>query len=290
MGEADEAECDLTALENYNLGLQIASVLIVLAASLAGSILPALTEKTVDKAKRQQALALFKMFGGGAILSTALLHMLGPSMEIFGNPCIPEAFKTYPSWGAVFALAGLLISQLLRSFGAHSHDEDELALAEKKKKSQQVYLLEFGIVVHSVFIGFTLGTIGGDEQVAFLIAICFHQFFEGTAVSAIVIDQFRKRKMMSIVLILLYVLSTPIGVAVGIAARVSHENDPSMLLAEGILNALSAGILLYDGLVAIIAPFFTSSIYSQNTQLFRWASIFLLWLGVAAMSIIGYWA
>jgi zinc transporter 1/2/3 len=288
MAEADEAQCDLTALENYNLGLQIASVFIVLAASLTGSILPALTEKTVDKAKRKQALALFKVFGGGIILSTALVHMLGPSMEIFGNPCIPEAFKTYPSWAPVFALAGVLISQLLRSFGAHSHDEDELALANKKKS--QVFLLEFGIVMHSVLIGFSLGTLGGEEQVAFLIAICFHQFFEGTAVSAIVIDQFRKRKMMSIVLILLFVLSTPIGIAIGIAARLSHENDPSMLLAEGILEGLAAGILLYDGLVSIIAPFFTSSIYSQNSQLFRWASIFLLWLGVATMSIIGNWA
>ena len=133
MAEAEAVTCDLSAIEDYNLDLQIGSIFILLAVSLLGCMLPVLTNKAADKKKQKQTLSLFKIFGGGIILSTALVHMLAPGMEIFGNPCIPEAFKSYPSWAPVFALLGILVSQLLRSFG-HSHDEDELANIDQKKK------------------------------------------------------------------------------------------------------------------------------------------------------------
>ena len=73
-------------------------------------------------------------------------------------------------------------------------------------------------------------------------------------------------------------------------SRVSYENDSSRLLAEGILDSISAGILLYDGLVAIIVPYFSSSLYCEGSRMFRWGSIVVLWFGAAAMAVVGYWA
>jgi zinc transporter 1/2/3 len=287
---ADTVVCNLAVIENYNIGLQIASIFIVLTAALLGTVLPVLTEKVLEKRKRMASMSLFKAFGGGVILSTSLVHMLGPSMEIFGNPCIPASFKTYPSWAAIFALIGILLSQLLRSVGAHSHadlDDDIDVLANQQS---QVYFLELGILIHSVIIGFSLGTLGGEEQLAFLVAVCFHQFFEGTAMSAIIVDQFINQKAVSIVLILCYIVSTPIGIALGIVARLSHQNESSMLLTQGILEALAAGILLYDSLIAIISPLFSSRIYTAGSKTFRGCSILVLWLGVGFMCVVGNWA
>ena len=43
------------------------------------------------------------------------------------------------------------------------------------------YILEVGIALHSVVIGVTLGVSRGPEFVSLLIAVAFHQFFEGFA-------------------------------------------------------------------------------------------------------------
>ncbi|KMS64946.1 hypothetical protein BVRB_041010, partial [Beta vulgaris subsp. vulgaris] len=46
---------------------------------------------------------------------------------------------------------------------------------------------------------------------------------------------------------LIYPLTTPIGMMIGIGIRTSYnENASGAILAEGILNSLSAGILLYN--------------------------------------------
>ena len=44
-----------------------------------------------------------------------------------------------------------------------------------------VVLLEIGIAVHSIIIGISLGISGNEEFQALLIALVFHQFFEGLA-------------------------------------------------------------------------------------------------------------
>lgn len=53
-----------------------------------------------------------------------------------------------------------------------------------KKALLQVLLLEMGILFHSVFIGMTLSVIVGNEFVILLIAIAFHQTFEGLALGS----------------------------------------------------------------------------------------------------------
>jgi zinc transporter 1/2/3 len=69
-----------------------------------------------------------------------------------------------------------------------------------------------------------------------------------------------------------------------------NENDATSLAAIGILDALAAGILIYDGLVNMVAPHFSrpgftlAPIWSQSLQ------FGFLWLGSIAMAIIGLWA
>lgn len=46
---------------------------------------------------------------------------------------------------------------------------------KQKKETMQVYLLEMGILFHSVFIGMSLSVSIGNEFVVLLIAIVFHR-------------------------------------------------------------------------------------------------------------------
>lgn len=46
---------------------------------------------------------------------------------------------------------------------------------KQKKETMQVYLLEMGILFHSVFIGMSLSVSTGNEFVVLLIAIVFHR-------------------------------------------------------------------------------------------------------------------
>jgi hypothetical protein len=53
---------------------------------------------------------------------------------------------------------------------------------------------------------------------------------------------------------LLYAIMTPIGVAAGLGVRTTYDaNSETAQIVSGVLDALSAGILLYTGLVELLA-------------------------------------
>jgi solute carrier family 39 (zinc transporter), member 1/2/3 len=45
------------------------------------------------------------------------------------------------------------------------------------------YILEAGIAIHSMVIGVAIGVSGGSEFISLLVAVAFHQFFEGFALA-----------------------------------------------------------------------------------------------------------
>jgi len=171
----------------------------------------------------------------------------------------------------------------------HSHGGD-LFLAQKEHEVS-TYLLELGIVSHSIIIGVALGVTVDPEFKPLLVALVFHQFFEGIALSTVVLDTKFKGKLQSLLMVLFYTLTTPIGIAIGIGISSSYNpNSSSSLIAQGVLDALSAGILLYDVLVNIISThtrspyFYSCSTRSQVLQLG------FLWFGTFIMALIGKWA
>lgn len=72
-----------------------------------------------------------------------------------------------------------------------SHNDPEISSLEAYKTSfhrrkllAQCALLECGILFHSIFIGMALAVATGSEQIILLIAISFHQTFEGLALGS----------------------------------------------------------------------------------------------------------
>lgn len=68
------------------------------------------------------------------------------------------------------------------------------------------------------------------------------------------------------------------------------DSNPNALIMEGLLGALSSGILIYMGLVDLIAAdFFHNKLMSSQTWLKK-ASFIGLALGSTSMSILALWA
>ncbi|KAF9175359.1 hypothetical protein BGX21_003628 [Mortierella sp. AD011] len=182
--------------------------------------------------------------------------------------------------------------------GTLSGEIDDLQLEEERQERRSrtigTYILEFGIALHSVIIGITLATtITTPDFVSLLIALLFHQFFEGVALGGRIASLGFSRKSLSPWLLSAwFACSTPLGIAIGIGIRSTYDGESvTALIVQGVFDSCSAGILLYTALVQLMATeinankaFRESSIHHRVTQFIA------LWLGAAAMAVVGKWA
>ncbi|KAL3468934.1 ZIP zinc transporter-domain-containing protein [Aspergillus californicus] len=185
----------------------------------------------------------------------------------------------------------------VKRFSNHGEScQDELHLSEKQKHNKdvmQVFMLEVGILFHSVFIGMSLSVSVGNEFVVLLIAIVFHQTFEGLALGSRIAclewpDKASQPWLMSIA----YGCTTPIGQAIGIATHSLYSPDSEVgLLLVGTMNAISAGLLIFASLVELMSEDFLSD---ESWKVLRGRSrviaCALVFLGAFCMSLVGAWA
>ncbi|KAF2773290.1 high affinity zinc ion transporter [Teratosphaeria nubilosa] len=172
--------------------------------------------------------------------------------------------------------------------------EKEEALDRSFRQQIAAFLiLEFGVIFHSVIIGLTLGSASGDDFKVLYPVIVFHQSFEGLGIGARLsaIPFPRRLKSMPWFLCAAYGLTTPIAIAAGIGVKSTY--NPGSFTANvvaGLLDSISAGILLYTGLVELIArDFLFNSDRTHNDKLLTFMICSLL-LGAAIMALLGKWA
>lgn len=91
----------------------------------------------------------------------------------------------------------------------------------------------------------------------------------------------------------MFSVTTPMGIILGmIVFSVTGYDDssPHALIMEGLLGSLSSGILIYMGLVDLIAvDFFHNKLMASQAWLKK-ASFIALALGSTSMSILAIWA
>ena len=91
-------------------------------------------------------------------------------------------------------------------------------------------------------------------------------------------------------MLVFFSLTTPFGIALGMGiSKIYNENSPKAVVVEGILNSLSAGILIYMSLVDLLAADFMNPIMQRNIKLQMGSNLSLL-LGVACMSLLAKWS
>ncbi|CAI6006945.1 unnamed protein product, partial [Closterium sp. NIES-65] len=275
-GPSGELECAVSGGGGAEaLAWRIGGMFGILVCSLIGFALPYLLRK-----QHRSILFFFRTFAAGVVLAVAIVHIFPGAQEALSNPCL--GFTEEFPWASVFVLYAALISFvvecylkkiLLRSLQSNSEkkhvpaegecvecglntEEDEKALVISGYRATS-YTLEAGIIFHSIFIGIALGTTQDISEIqSLVIALLFHQGFEGISLGTTLIPcQFSKLK--TVIMGLLFALTTPIGVVIGLAIYSSYNPSSKAALAtEGAFNAVSAGILIYNGLVDLVVPAF----------------------------------
>ena len=164
---------------------------------------------------------------------------------------------------------------------------------ERKKQVLQCLLLEAGILFHSVFIGMAVSVATGPPFVVFLVAISFHQSFEGLALgSRIAAISFPKHSPRPWLMVLAYGTTTPIGQAIGLIVHNLYDPQSAAgLLMVGFMNAISSGLLLFAGLVQLLSEdFLSDKSYIILKGRRRWEAFGCVLAGAILMALVGAWA
>lgn len=168
-------------------------------------------------------------------------------------------------------------------------------LQTQQKLLLQCLLLEAGILFHSVFIGIALSVSLPPAFYVLLVAISFHQTFEGLALGSRIASATSTLPAASPqpwLMALAYGTTTPIGQAIGLAVHGLYDPESEAgLLMVGVMNAVSSGLLLFAGLVELLAEDFLSDrSYEVLRGRRRFEACGAVVAGGALMALVGAWA
>lgn len=194
--------------------------------------------------------------------------------------------------------------QIYPSHFSHAdvHQDPEVLGTPVSRKDREQYIgqlfgvmvLEFGVVFHSVFVGISLA-IAGDEFVSLYIVLVFHQMFEGLGLGTRIATTNwpKKYKYTPWIMGLIYTLTTPIAIAIGLGVRTSYPPGSSTaLIVNGTFDSISAGILIYTAIVELVAhEFLYSNEFKGKGGLKKMFGAYLIMcVGTALMALLGKWA
>lgn len=153
-------------------------------------------------------------------------------------------------------------------------------------------ILEFGVIFHSIIIGLNLGTAGSEFNTLYPVLV-FHQSFEGLGIgarlSAIPIPA--RLSWLPWALCAAYGLTTPIAIAIGLGLRTTYNSGSfTANVVSGVLDAISAGILIYTGLVELLARDFLFNEHRTRDNKRLTFMVACTFVGAGVMALLGKWA
>ncbi|KIM60684.1 hypothetical protein SCLCIDRAFT_16254 [Scleroderma citrinum Foug A] len=321
------SDCEQGGDTNSYIGLRVASIFIILVGSGMGALFPVLAKKSSWLRVPDCVFDFAKYFGSGVIIATAFIHLLSPALGELGSPCLSPAWSEYPyalalamlslfsifivelvsfRWGTtkLSALNVAHATEIIASEGG-SGEASLFGKTDPKPAAQTtvvdgnvlaqivgLIILEFGLLLHSFLIGLTLA-VSPAFKVLFIV-IVFHQTFEGLGLGAR-LAQLKlsvRYRHVTIFAALLFAISTPVGIAIGLGVRETYNpRSATASIVSGVMDSLSAGILLYTGLVELLAHefLFNKEMSEASDSKVAYAVICMLF-GSVMMAFLGKWA
>ncbi|KAJ6302736.1 hypothetical protein OIU77_016762 [Salix suchowensis] len=252
--------------------LKLISILIIFLTSIIGISFPVILARYFHgKALYDKATLIIKCFAAGVILSTSLVHVLPDAYDALSDCHVASKhpWKDFPFAGLV-TLIGVLLA-LLVDLTASAHMEQHghgngngngeytvVGIQEEmvgKKDSDASVKVEIVGEVDLVKAGFSFGTVA---------YMCF-----------------------------MFAVTTPMGIVLGMivfSMTGYDDSNPNALIMEGLMGSLSSGILVYMGLVDLIAADFFHNKLMSSAPWLKKASFIALALGSTSMSILALWA
>ncbi|CAH2078507.1 unnamed protein product [Thlaspi arvense] len=311
------------------LPLKIVAIAAILTTSLIGVMAPLFSRHISFLRPEGNGFMIVKCFSSGIILGTGFMHVLPDSFEMLSSNCLSDdPWHKFPFAGFVAMLSGLVtlaIDSITTSLYTgknvvgpvpdeyvfdqekstarivghnHSHGHG-VVLATKDDGSSDPQLLryrviamvlELGILFHSVVIGLSLGATNDACTIkGLIIALCFHHLFEGMGLGGCIL-QADFANVKKFLMAFLFAGTTPCGIFFGIAlSSIYRDNSPTALITTGLLNACSAGMLIYMALVDLLATEFMGSMLQGSIKL-QIKCFMAALLGCAVMSVVAKWA
>lgn len=148
-------------------------------------------------------------------------------------------------------------------------------------------VMEISVAVHSIIIGFGLGSLGSADVTTIrvlLVALSFHQFFEGislgTAISETKLHTYTKLAFGGF-----FAVTLPVGIVIGILTQATTTGNT----VKGAADAIAAGSLIYSCLVEMVAESFQDPSLRHKRGL-KLLMILFFSLGCASLCILAIWA
>lgn len=306
------------------LSLKIIAIVSILITSMIGVCLPLFTRSIPALSPERSLFVIVKAFAAGIILATGFMHVLPDSFDMLSSSCLKEnPWHKFPFTGFVAMLSAIVtmaIDSIATSLYSNKHktgvipetDQEMNVVAGTHVHSHHhpgsfstkdgvdgkkllryrviAMVLELGIIVHSIVIGLSLGASSNTCTIKGLVAaLCFHQMFEGMGLGGCILQaeyKFLKKAIMAF----FFAVTTPFGIALGIALSSTYEeNSPRALITVGLLNASSAGLLIYMALVDLLAADFMGDKLQGSVKL-QIKSYMAVLLGAGGMSVMAIWA
>lgn len=290
---------------DYNIPLRIGLIFAMLAIGLFTAVGPTFIGLLLKVSFESYVFVILKLFGTGVVLLAAFVHLLTHASLMFSNSCLSlvyESTTTAIVMGGVFIsfLVDFILKKIVMSRAVVKENSDEdpkLSLDESVSLEKSVHdkisviLLEVGIVFHSVLIGITLVVAADPYFTTLFVVIFFHQGFEGIALGARIAELSTISLWTKVAMGVLFALTTPVGMAIGIGVlNKFNGNDPGTIIALGTLDALSAGILIWVGIVEMLCDQWLFGHMLNASTLKIIVGIASILGGMALMSFLGKWA
>ncbi|KAH9600429.1 hypothetical protein LSM04_009398 [Trypanosoma melophagium] len=280
----------------YSVGLHVAAIFIVLVVSFLGTFIP-LAGKYVPVLKIHPfVFVLGKCAATGVVLAVAMIHMINHAAHAFQEACVPVSFQeSYDAYAFLFAMIAAVLMHALEMQLDLIHGVLLVAEGGARRIASALFM-EFGVTLHSVFIGLTVGITSNGDIKALLVALSFHQLFEGLALGSRLADA-PLRTWLELLLALIFSVSAPLGTAIGVGAVVGSKvsvTGTTFVLLQAIFDAVCGGILLYLAFVLMLNDFPAdlrkhAGADSAYRGLKRFVMFLALWAGAGVMAGIGKW-
>lgn len=163
----------------------------------------------------------------------------------------------------------------------------------------KAYLMEVSVATHSIIVGLNLGILAGEGNLvtlqALMVALCFHQFFEGVGLGCTIQEARLDLGHWNVVVFVLVFSSTvSIGVVIGYLMNKYPSTDDAtettiLLFVKGAFNSITAGVLIYVSVVEMIAEDYQSMV-TVGKPVLKLKMFAALMTGTLFMAILAYWA
>ncbi|GMP71029.1 hypothetical protein CsSME_00029604 [Camellia sinensis var. sinensis] len=258
------------------LPLKIIAIASILVTSMIGVSSPLLTRSIPVLGPDRSLFVIVKAFAAGIILATGFMHVLPDSFDMLSSSCLPEKpWHKFPFSGfvAMFSAIGTLMV-----------DSIATSLYSQRNRGGGGVIPENSEVV--VEGGDEEEEVGGGHDGA-----AVKEGSQGTQLLRYRVVAMAEYKLMKkAVMAFFFAVTTPFGIALGMALSNSYrENSPSSLITVGLLNAASAGLLIYMALVDLLAADFMGPKLRASIHL-QIKSYVAVLLGAGLMSLMAKWA